>query len=113
MSIPYARTGTPSAMQDNALSSVQVSSVRPPLCIDLEGTLMRSDTFLVMFSGSIRNLALRAMNCNCCLGHIPINDWIGDSQIEASQIPWAHGGFAMARFDLSDFEWTVIEPLCS
>jgi len=36
---------------------------------------------------------------------------IGDSQIEASQIPWAHGGFAMARFDLSDFEWTVIEPL--
>ena len=36
---------------------------------------------------------------------------IRDSQIEASQIPWAHGGFAMARFDLSDFEWTVIEPL--
>lgn len=36
---------------------------------------------------------------------------IRDSQIAASQIPWAHGGFAMARFDLSDFEWTVIEPL--
>jgi transposase len=36
---------------------------------------------------------------------------IEDSQIGSSQVLLGHGGFFMARFDLSDFEWTVIEPL--
>ncbi len=35
----------------------------------------------------------------------------GDSQTIANQIHWGHGGIAMARFDLTDFEWSVIEPL--
>ncbi len=35
----------------------------------------------------------------------------GDSQTIANQIQVRHGGITMARFDLTDFEWSVIEPL--